>query len=712
MTDLRSVLSTNRPFVRDATRSGTATKTVRAIAIVFAVTCASATSVAAQTSAAAAAHFLNQASFGPSPADVAAVQAKGPRQWLLEQLQGDESRFTDGLTTNQVRAELFLNMATGSDQLRQRMMFALSQTFVVSANKVGSGAELTPWLRLLSRNAFGNYRTLLRDVTLNPTMGKFLDLAYSRRATRTTSINENFAREMLQLFSIGLFELNQDGTIRSGQATYTQDTIREFARALTGWTFPTQPGVAPGSTNPQYFVGELEPRPANHDTGAKQLWRVTLPAGQTPAADLEAVIDVVFAHPNVPPFVATRLIRSLVKSNPSPSYIRRVADAFADNGQGVRGDLRAVLAAVLLDPEAQAFGAADGRLKDPILHAIGLGRAINAQFSDVNAFMYVFNNLSQLVLTPTTVFSFYSPITPLPGKGDLFGPEFQIYPPALAIQRANFIYGLVTNQFSSAFRVDLAPLVAVAADDAALVERVNQSLMFGTMSPELAQILAAATRALPASSTLQRAQGALYLAAISSEYAVYSSTGSSGITPGSSPGAPGSPAAPEALTGSANGANLALTWRNPGGATSLLLDVTGALNLSVPLPLTTSFNYAGVPPGTYTFAVRAMNGAAASGASNPVTLTFGSCSGVPQAPSAFAVSRSGNLVTVTWQPPASGPAPASYVLNVSGAFSGTFTTTERALQGNVNAGTYVLAVAAVNGCGSGPATATRTITVP
>jgi hypothetical protein len=597
------------------------------------------------------------------------------------------------------------------------MVFALSQIFVVSANKVGTGPELTPWLRLLSRNAFGNYRTLLRDVTLSPTMGKYLDLAYSRRATRTTSINENYAREMLQLFSIGLFELNQDGTIRSGQPTYTQDTIREFARALTGWTFPTAPGTAPASSNPQYFAGELEPRPANHDTAAKQLWAVTLPAGQTPAADLEAVIDVVFAHPNVPPFIATRLIRSLVKSNPSPAYVRRVADVFANNGAGVRGDLRAVLAAVLLDPEAQSFTANDGRLKDPVLHIIGLGRAINAQFADVNAFMYVFGNLSQQVLTPTTVFSFYSPMAPLPGRGDLFGPEFQIYPPALAIQRANFIYGLLNNQYSSSFRVDLAPLAAVAANDAQLVEGVNQGLMFGTMSPELRQILGAATRALPALTATQRSQralGALYLAAISSEYAVYSTTGGDATGPGPNPGAPGAPLAPNGLSGSASGANLSLTWRNPasGGATSLVLDVTGGLNLSVPLPLTEAFNYTGVPPGTYTFTLRAVGAQGISPSSNPVTLSFGSCSAVPQMPMALTASRNGNLVTVSWQPPASGPAATSYVLNVRGGFDGSFQTTERAMQGTVGAGTYALSVTAVNPCGAGPATATQTVIVP
>jgi uncharacterized protein (DUF1800 family) len=241
---------TSNAFVRHAITSRVRRHAgfVRSIAVLVVVTAAGATPAIAQkpetapapppvVAAASAAHFLDQATLGPSPVDVADVQVKGPAQWLQEQFGIPESPLTDGFNTNQVRAEVFLNMATGQDQVRQRVTFALSQIFVVSANKVSSGPELTPWMRVLSRNAFGNYRTLLRDVTLNPTMGKFLDMAYNRKATRTTSINENYAREVLQLFSLGTWLLNQDGTLqlRGGQPipTYSQDTIREYARALT-----------------------------------------------------------------------------------------------------------------------------------------------------------------------------------------------------------------------------------------------------------------------------------------------------------------------------------------------------------------------------------------------------------------------------------------------------------------------------------------------
>jgi uncharacterized protein (DUF1800 family) len=753
-----------------------------------------------------AAHFLEQATFGPTAADVAFVQANGAAAWLQQQFDVSESAIADGLDGNGVRYQLFLNMANGNDQLRQRMMFALSQIIVVSANKTGSGEELTPWVRLLSRNAFGNYRTLLREVTVSPTMGKYLDMAYSRRASSTSSPNENYPRELLQLFSIGLWELSPNGTLKldaGGQPipSYTQDHIREFARALTGWTFPTMPGATPSNSNPQYFVGEMLARVTTHDAGAKTLFGgVVLPAGQSTTADMEAVIDNIFNHPNVAPFVSTRLIRSLVTSNPSPAYIGRVASVFADNGQGVRGDLRAVLTAILTDAEAANFAAEDGRLKDPILHVIGLGRALGATIANPSSFDYVFSNLTQRVLTPTTVFSFYSPLTPLPGHTDLFGPEFQIYPPALAIQRANFIYSILNGSFSSSFNVDLTPYTAVAADSAALVQRVDQTLMFGRMSPELRELIVAATNVIAPSSARDRAVGALYLAAISSEYSVYgdnSGVGSPTVQPptgltatavsgnfvtlqwkppligppptsyvlegGTSAGqvifslptgtaaptvsftapagayylrihtvsgatrsrasseiriyvdVPAGPTAPANLLGAVSGSTVELAWRNTfgGGApTAVILDVTGPVTVSLPLGVTESFRFAGVPDGTYTFSVRATNAAGSSGSSNPVTLTFPTrCSGSPQTPINFFATVSGNTVTLNWQAAASGAAASRYEVNVTGSYTGRLPITARTLAGVVGPGTYNVSVRASNACGNSSFTAVQTVVV-
>jgi uncharacterized protein (DUF1800 family) len=474
------------------------------------------------TSAAMAERLLQQATFGPSAAEFAAVKAKGVNRWLAEQFRIAGGGMPDGLDNNQVRANLLLKMANGPDQMRQRMAFALGQTLVVSTNKLVNGYELVPFARLIENHAFGNYRTLLREITLSPSMGKYLDLVNSV-GSGGSAPNENYPRELMQLFSIGLYQSNMDGTYKTAQnaliPTYDQAMVREVARALSGWTFPTQPGFAPASHNPEYYVGLMEPRPQRHDGGSKTVLGKVLPAGQTVTKDMEDVIDAVFTHPNVAPFVATRLIRALVTSNPTGAYIQRVANVFADNGSGVRGDLTAVLTAILTDPDASLPSTNDGRLRDPLLQVIGLARALGVQVGDPNQFMYLMVNFGQAPLSATTVFSFYSPLTPLPGNPTKFGPEFQIYSPALAIQRANFVHRLLNAEFQSSFAFNIAPYTALAGDPHALVEHVNQVLLFGRMSSGLRQVLVAAAQAT--SDMKQRALGTLYLTAISGEFLVY-----------------------------------------------------------------------------------------------------------------------------------------------------------------------------------------------
>jgi uncharacterized protein (DUF1800 family) len=469
--------------------------------------------------------FLSQASFGPNAAEMANVQANGIQYWLVEQFKKPESTYPDGQNSNLVRSQMFMNFANGQDQLRQRMIFALSQTLVVSGNKLTNGEELTPWLRMLSTHAFGNYRTLLREVTISPSMGKFLDLANSIGANGKSGANENYPRELMQLFSIGIWQLNPNGTIKTDAQglpipSYDQNTVKEVARALTGWTYPTWPGATPQSVNSNpYFVGLMEPRPQNHDAGAKTIFGTTIPANQTVTKDMEDVVDIIFNHPNVAPFVATRLIRSLVTSNPSGAYIQRVANVFNNDGTGVRGNLAAVLKAVLLDPDASLPLAIDGHLKDHVLAVISFGRALGAQFGDPNYFNYIMTILGQFVLTPPSVFSYYSPLAPMPGNPTLFGPEFSIYPPAIAVQRANLLYGLLTNQFGPSFQVNLSAFTALAGDPAALVELVNQKLLFGSMSNELRAVVLATTQAT--SDANQRVIGAIFLTALSSEFNVF-----------------------------------------------------------------------------------------------------------------------------------------------------------------------------------------------
>ena len=471
--------------------------------------------------------FLGQATFGPTAGDLATVQTDGLDRWLEQQFRMPRTTLPAGLDLSALRSQVFTNMTTAPDQLRQRVSFALGQVLVVSANKNIYGPEIQPFYDMLSTYAFTNYRTLLRETTLSPSMGKYLDMANSQKSNGTSSPNENFPREVLQLFSIGLWELNQDGSQKKDAQdlpipTYTQASIQAVAKALSGWTYPTKPNGAANVLNQEYFAGLMEPRPAYHDLTAKTIPGGTvLPAGQSTTADLEGFIDAIFNHPNVPPFVATRLIRSLVTSNPSPAYIARVADAFVDNGSGVRGDMQAVVRAILTDEEAAVTGATDGHLKDPILHVVGLARALGAQVTDPSMFMYLFDTLGQMVLTPNTVFNFYSPLAALPNHKGYFGPEFQIYAPAMTILRGNLIWGILTGQLGSAFQVNLTPFTALANNPPALVEKVNQTLFFGRMSTELRGALVSATQAVAGYNTQQRALGALYLAALSSEYAVF-----------------------------------------------------------------------------------------------------------------------------------------------------------------------------------------------
>lgn len=479
-----------------------------------------------------AARFLEQASFGPTPATLTEVKQSGIDAWLDKQFdpaQTPESLIPNGLNTSQVAALWFGNMAAAPDQLRQRVAFALSQIFVVSSNKNTNGDELIPWVNLLVHNAFGNYESLMRQVTVSPTMGKFLDLANSVKPSpgNPSGANENYARELLQLFSVGLVQLNQDGSAKTDAygkplSSYDQTTIQQLALALTGWTYPTQPGATPRTKNPEYFVGGMETRDGSHATGAKTLFANTpgafsLPAGQSTAAELDLAIDGIFHHPNVAPFVAIRLIRSLVTSNPSPAYVQRVADVFATTD----GDLKAVVRGILTDAEARQDvpSANQGHLKDPVLHMLGFTRAVGANLLDPALFQWELRLAGEAVLAPPSVFSYYSPLGRLPDGSGLYGPEYQIYSPSQAILRADLFWELISGSAKTAYAFDLTPYVTAASDPNKLADLINTTLFHGRMSPELRQTLY--DTALPYCDMTQRARTLLYLAALSSEYAVH-----------------------------------------------------------------------------------------------------------------------------------------------------------------------------------------------
>ncbi|MFN5270384.1 MAG: DUF1800 family protein, partial [Hyphomonadaceae bacterium] len=344
---------------------------------------ASATSLAA-IDASGAARFLNQATFGPTADSIAALTGSSYEAWIDAQLKMprgplaldymdrriQEAR-SDELA-NYFYSYFWRSAVTGQDQLRQRATFALSQIFVVSfANTRVTPRGMASYYDMLNRNAFGNYRTLLEDVALHPMMGIYLSHLGNQKENLATGQNpdQNFAREILQLMSIGLFELNLDGTPKrdaSGNLipTYSQDDIIGLSKVFTGISWQNPKPTANSflgyeQTNASRFgpswVSPMIFYPSFHSTSEKKFLGVTIPAASTPdtAGDLKVALDTIFNHPNVAPFISRQYIQRLVTSNPSPDYVRRVAQVFINNGQGVRGDLGAVVKAVLLDPEAR-----------------------------------------------------------------------------------------------------------------------------------------------------------------------------------------------------------------------------------------------------------------------------------------------------------------------------------------------------------------------
>ena len=470
-----------------------------------------------------AGRFLEQAAVGPTPAELNSVQTKGINTWLNDQFALPETVITIPPQSGAIQASTFNRLATAPDQLRQKMAWALGQIIVISMNKNIYPNEYVPYQQILSRNAFGNYRTLLGEIAMSPQMGKYLDIANSNKPGLSGGANENFPRELMQLFSIGLNKLNLDGStqLANGQPipTYTQADVRQIALALTGWTYPTAPGAQPRSNNWEEFSQpKMETREANHDTSAKTLINgCTLPAGQTVQQDMDGVLDCVFNHPNIGPFIATRLIRSMVTSNPSPAFIQRIATVFNNNGAGVRGDLKAVLKAILTDAEARLDTVTpnSGRLKDPIYFIVSFVRMMNGTIVPAKLIPWNFVAMGQQANTPPSVFSYYSPLYRLPLNPVLFGPEFQIFTPTESVVEANMLHQMITSPNGDP-SIDLSPFVAVAADTAKLLDLVDQKLFYVRMPAQIRTSLATAIAA--SYDNTQRVQTALYLAALSGQY--------------------------------------------------------------------------------------------------------------------------------------------------------------------------------------------------
>jgi len=525
-------------------------------------------STSAAVSAADAARLLEQATFGVTATDVAHVQTIGIDAYINEQLAYPPTQYigysytphtapanciNDGSTPPdasslcardryspfQVQRDFFIHALNNPDQLRQRVAFALSQIMVVSSVEIYEAYGLANYENILLRDAFGNYRTLLQDVTLSPTMGHYLDMANSDETNlqNGTVPNQNYAREVLQLFSIGLVELNPDGTQQldaSGApiATFDGATIEGFASVFTGWTYPPLPGASSQWTNPINFDGTMVAFPNNHQPGTKLLLNgYTVPANQTPAQDLADALDNIFNHPNVGPFISKQLIQHLVTSNPSPDYVARVAAVFANNGQGVRGDLSAVVRAILTDTEARGDAPPNnlfGHLREPALFITSTLRSLGGQ-SDGVLPRSTSSAMGQPIFDPETVFNFYPPSYQIPGTQTL-GPEFGIDNAATALARANFINRVImqggaaadpTVSGSTGTSVNLTSL-AGAPNNSALMARLNQTLMHGSLSGAASNIILTAVNAVAANSSnpLAPAQAASYLILTSAQYQV------------------------------------------------------------------------------------------------------------------------------------------------------------------------------------------------
>ncbi|MEM8546732.1 MAG: DUF1800 domain-containing protein [Pseudomonadota bacterium] len=512
-----------------------------------------------------ASRFAGQATFGLTYAELEALARSDQNTWLNTQFSlpvtlhsptvvdivtrraaGEFDAFEEDIEYLIFARRLawWHNTVTAEDTLRQRVAFALSQIFVVSDN-VDSllvyPAALSTYYDVLLRNAFGNYRDLLYEVATSPAMGVYLSHLNNRRSDPANNIfpDENFAREVMQLFSIGLFELNQDGTVvRDGIGdpvpTYDNSDIAEFAKIFTGFSFGGTAAFFGNENDPRFSV-PMQMFDAAHEPGEKVLLNGTVvPAGQSGLQDVQAAVDNLFNHPNVGPFIGKQLIQRLVTSNPSPAYVSRVSAIFADNGSGVRGDLQAVIRAILTDSEATTrppVSANNGKLREPVVRYVSLLRQFEATSEDgfIAALGYFLQQVTrQHPLSAPSVFNFYLPGHAPAGdiaSAGLVAPEFQITDANSIVGWPNLIDAILFADLVTDAPEGFAPVslqfdewLALASDATALVDRLDTLLTGGELSPELRQITIDSVDILQSNEL--RVQAAIYLFLISPDYLV------------------------------------------------------------------------------------------------------------------------------------------------------------------------------------------------
>jgi uncharacterized protein (DUF1800 family) len=527
--------------------------------------------------------FLEQSTWGPADADLAHIRAVGYASWLNEQFNapplfsGTQSNYPaiplypvnqpspcdatcvrDNYTPYSLQRQFFTNTLSQPDQLRQRVAFALHKMLVINARDMNGGMPswYAPYLNILDHHAFGNFRQVLFDITLNPGMGNYLDMAGNSR----TAPNENYSREIMQLFSIGVDTLNQDGTPvfdANGNRvpSYDQAAITNLARVFTGWNITTTSVTINGTptTVPDYITPmSLVNNTNTYDIASKTLLTdinhptpLVLPActNCTSTANYKAykdnelnlAIDNLFNHPNTGPYLCTQLIHQLVTSNPSPAYVGRCSATFANNGSGVRGDMKAVITTILLDIEARGDvknAPAYGHLREPVLLMNNLLRTFNATSDGVLAstpFSYA-NDLGQDLFSPPTVFSYFPADYGLPGT-NIFGPEFGILDTSTSFKRANFVNTLFLANSGNGISINLpnrpggtqtnySSYQALAGNPQQLVDALESRMTHGTMSAATKSNIVTAVTGIAGSDPAGRTRAAIYLIATSSQYQV------------------------------------------------------------------------------------------------------------------------------------------------------------------------------------------------
>jgi uncharacterized protein (DUF1800 family) len=481
-----------------------------------------------------AVRFLTRTQFSVNSGDMTRIKDIGYVAWLdaeiakpvgetavaaYQRLGGEDFANKDYFGTNFHTQVMWQQFLDSNDQLRKRVAFALSEFFVVSANGVDAvwhGLGLCNYWDILNQHAFGSFRALLEEVTLNPVMGQYLSLNDSRKEDDKTGRrpDENYAREVMQLFTIGLVQLNNDGSIKQDASgnpipTYTNEDVTNVARAISGWAWQgtaaerlnQEPWLMPGymkrqmTSDPAKMQYTYANRPSEHSMLEAKFLGVTIPANTDAVSAMKTVLDTLFNHANTPAFFAKQMIQRLVTSNPSPQYVERVARVFIDNGRSVRGDLGAVFKAILFDDDALSAtnltSPTFGKVREPFVRFVQWARTFNLKKPasgkyDLFDTSQQSNSLGQMVFRSPSVFNFfrpgYVPAGTAIASNKLVAPEFQIINEISTIGYANYLHNVVTNKSNPNLEPDYTAEAAIANDSTALVNRIDLLLSGGQLS--------------------------------------------------------------------------------------------------------------------------------------------------------------------------------------------------------------------------------------